>query len=36
MKIIRDGREYELTHQEMEEAHDQIVTEFMTNVLTNL
>lgn len=33
MKIIRDGREYELTHQEMEEAHDQIVTEFMTNVL---
>lgn len=33
MKIIRDGKEFELTHEEMMEAHDQIVTEFMTNVL---
>lgn len=35
MNIIRDGKEIELTHQEMEEAHDLIVTEFMINTLIN-
>lgn len=33
MKIIREGKEFELTYQEMLEAHEQVVKGFMAGTL---